>query len=74
MRLLQPLSTSLLLDRKRVSCLMILNLEAKEVVNGVTCLGIMTRDPQLRTSLSVFGIVCDFILQALHYLDARWCG
>ena len=28
-----------LLHRKRVSCLMILNLEAKEVVNGVTRLG-----------------------------------
>jgi transposase len=65
------LSTSLLLDRKRVSCLMILNLEAKEVVNGVTCLGIMSRDPRNCAPRSVFSasyVILSFI-QALDRLD-----
>ena len=53
---------------------MVPDLEAKEIVNGGKCLGVMGRNSQLCTPSSVFGIVRDFILQPLHYLYARWCG
>jgi hypothetical protein len=53
---------------------MVSDLEAKEIVNcGKSC-GVVSGYSQLRTPLSVFGIVCDFILQPPHRLYARRDG
>jgi len=62
---------ALLLYFERVSCLMILNLEAEKAVDSRKCLGIVSSYVQLRTARGVFGLICDLAFQPLHGLYAR---
>jgi hypothetical protein len=61
----------LLLYFEGVSRLMVSDLEAEKAVDSSKRLGVLSVHSQLRTALSILGLICDFAFQPLHGLHAR---